>query len=86
MSAIDDSRAGEHQSAFRGAAEQFCERHQSEQFVISSSGFREQGFLVNIHRNDDRHAGWPLVVTPAEDMEESILAALEQWWNDLPEG
>jgi hypothetical protein len=80
MCFIDDTMAGKYRDEFRRAAERFCRKQSSkERFRISSRGSGPEGVQVVIQRRGDRYSEHRLVVAPAEDMEGSIFAALEQW-------
>ena len=83
MREISDSGAGEHAGAFRRAAERFCQQHPGERFIISCGGVGQGGLQVTIQRKGDQYAGWPrsVPVAPDVEMEDTILANLENWWN-----
>ena len=83
MCEINDSGGGKHASAFRRAAERFCEQHPGERFIISCGGVGQEGLQITIQRKGDRYALRPrsVPIAPDMEMEDHILVNLEDWWS-----
>jgi hypothetical protein len=76
---IEEARAGKYRQELHSAAKRFWEMHQGESFYVLawSSGRKEVRFSIRTHGDEIASA---FTVRTAEDAEEAILAALENWW------
>jgi hypothetical protein len=80
---INDASAGQHTQALHKAAYRFWRMHlgAGESLYIVVADARPHGFRITVRTQHDRQET-PLLIDLGADPEETILAALEEWWTE----